>query len=109
MSKIFLIDIDGTVCEDIPNEESHRFKTAKILDGALEWVNTKFNQGHTVTFFTSRREEHRQVTEQWLQKCGFKYHSICFNKPRFIGGDEYVWIDNHQVKGIIFNGNWTKI
>ena len=28
---IWLIDIDGTVCEDIPNEESHRFREAKVL------------------------------------------------------------------------------
>ena len=30
MSKtIWLIDIDGTICEDIPNEESYRFFEAK--------------------------------------------------------------------------------
>ena len=30
-STIWLIDIDGTVCEDIPNEESYRFREAKKM------------------------------------------------------------------------------
>ena len=42
MSKIYLIDIDGTVCEDIPNEESERFATAKIIPGAKDWIH-QFN------------------------------------------------------------------
>ncbi len=109
MSKILLIDIDGTICEDIPNEQSHLFKTAKVLDGALEFVNKEYNQGNMVTFFTSRTSEHRQITEEWLQQKGFRYHSVCFNKPRFIGGNEYVWIDNHNVRGIVYNGDWEQV
>ena len=35
---IWLIDIDGTICEDIPNEEAHRFSTAAVLPGALKKV-----------------------------------------------------------------------
>ena len=35
---IWLIDIDGTVCEDIPNEESYRFITALPLPGSVEKV-----------------------------------------------------------------------
>ena len=48
--KILLIDIDGTVSEDIPNEEPHRFKDAKVIEGALEWVNLQYEQGHRITF-----------------------------------------------------------
>ena len=29
--KNFLIDIDGTICEDIPNEEPERMATAECL------------------------------------------------------------------------------
>ena len=28
MNKVFLIDIDGTICDDIKNEESHLYSTA---------------------------------------------------------------------------------
>ena len=29
--KNYLIDIDGTICDDIPNEEPERMATAKIV------------------------------------------------------------------------------
>ena len=30
MSRVFLIDIDGTICEDIKNEDSHLYPIAKV-------------------------------------------------------------------------------
>ena len=42
----FLIDIDGTICEDIPNEEPERMAHAAIFDGALEACNRLYAQGH---------------------------------------------------------------
>ncbi len=89
----YLIDIDGTVCEDIPNEEPERMRTAKVFPGVLERINRWYEEGHVITFFTSRTEEHRKYTEEWLQRHGFKYHSILFGKPR---GGNYCWIDNHM-------------
>ena len=35
------------------------------------------------------------MTEEWLKKHGFKYHSLLMGKPR---GGNYHWIDNHLVK-----------
>ena len=61
--KNYMIDIDGTICDDIPNEEPERMATAELFDDALETINTWFEQGHIITFFTSRVEEHREVTE----------------------------------------------
>ena len=37
--KNFLIDIDGTICEDIPNEEPERMATAEVFPDALEQCN----------------------------------------------------------------------
>ena len=34
--KNYLIDIDGTVCDDIPNEQPERMATAKLYPDALE-------------------------------------------------------------------------
>lgn len=104
--KNFLIDIDGTVCDDIPNEEPERMVTAKIYDGALETINNWFNQGHIITFFTSRTEEHRAVTEEWLNRHGFKYHGMLMGKPR---GGNYHWIDNHIVRATRYEGNFTDL
>lgn len=104
--KNFLIDIDGTISEDIPNEEPERMVTAKCFPDALEKCNQWFDEGHVIYFFTSRTEAHRQVTETWLAKHGFKYHGIIFGKPR---GGNYHWIDNHLVRATRYEGKFTDL
>ena len=32
MNKIYLVDIDGTICDDIRNEDSHLFATANHFE-----------------------------------------------------------------------------
>ena len=54
--KNYLIDIDGTICDDIPNEEPERMATAKLYPDALKTLNKWYDQGHYITFFTSRVE-----------------------------------------------------
>ena len=104
--KNFLIDIDGTICEDIPNEEPERMLTAEIYPDALETVNKWFEEGHIITFFTSRTEAHREYTEIWLDKHGFKYHGILFGKPR---GGNYHWVDNHLVRATRYKGRFADL
>ena len=104
--KNYLIDIDGTICDDIPNEEPERMATAELYPDALETLNKWFEDGHIITFFTSRVEEHRKVTEQWLQKHGFKYHGLLMGKPR---GGNYHWIDNHIVRATRYTGKFTDL
>lgn len=104
--KNFLVDIDGTICEDIPNEEPERMLSAKLFPEALKVLNRWFEEGHIITFFTSRTEAHRSFTEQWLNKHGFKYHGIVFGKPR---GGNYHWIDNHRVRATRYEGNFTEL
>ena len=69
--KNYLIDIDGTICDDIPNEEPERMATAQVYPDALKTLNRWYDQGHVICFFTSRVEAHRSVTEQWLAEHGF--------------------------------------
>lgn len=102
--KNYLIDIDGTITDDIPNEEPERMETCLPFPDALETINKWYDEGHMICFFTSRTEAHRDVTERWLQKHGFKYHSILMGKPR---GGNYHWIDNHLVKATRYNGKFT--
>ena len=104
--KNYLIDIDGTICDDIPNEEPERMATAKLFDDALETINQWYDEGHIITFFTSRLESHREVTEVWLNKNGFKYHGLLMGKPR---GGNYHWIDNHIVRATRYEGKFTKL
>ena len=104
--KNYLIDIDGTVTDDVPNEEPERMVTCEPYPDALEILNKWFDEGHIITFFTSRTEEHRSVTETWLKKHGFKYHGLLMNKPR---GGNYHWIDNHMVRATRFKGKFTDL
>ena len=104
--KNFLIDIDGTICDDIPNEEPWRMIDANVYPDALASVNKWYDEGHIITFFTSRTEEHREVTEAWLMKNGFKWHGMVMGKPR---GGNYHCIDNHIVRATRFDGKFTDL
>ena len=104
--KNYLIDIDGTICDDIPNEEPKRMSSANVYPQALKTLNKWYNQGHVITFFTSRLEEHRKITEHWLNIHGFKYHSLLMNKPR---GGNYHWIDNHVVRATRYTSKFTDL
>jgi hypothetical protein len=104
--KNYLIDIDGTVTEDVPNEQPERMSIVEPFEGSVEMINDWYKEGHIITFFTSRTDEHELVTKQWLDKWNFKYHNIIFNKPR---GGNYHWIDNHIVRATRYNGKWSKL
>ena len=104
--KNFLIDIDGTICDDVPNEEPERMKTVAPYPDALEMLNKWYEEGHLIYFFTSRTEDLRDITDQWLKKCGFRYHGLIMGKPR---GGNYHWIDNHIVKATRYMGKFTAL
>jgi len=104
--KNYLIDIDGTITEDVPNEEPERMVTCEPFPDALATLNKWYDEGHIITFFTSRTESHREVTEEWLNKHNFKYHGLLMGKPR---GGNYHWIDNHLVKATRYKGKFTDL
>ena len=47
--KNYLIDIDGTITDDIPNEEPERMADCLPYEGAAEQINAWYNQGHIIT------------------------------------------------------------
>jgi hypothetical protein len=104
--KNYLIDIDGTITDDVPNEEPQRMAVVQPYHGSVETLNRWYDEGHIITFFTSRTEEHREITETWLDKWGYKYHGLLMNKPR---GGNYHWVDNHIVKGTRYEGVWSDL
>ena len=104
--KNYLIDIDGTITEDVPNEEPERMATCLPFLDALKTCNSWYDEGHMICFFTSRTESHREVTQNWLKQHGFKYHSLLMGKPR---GGNYHWIDNNLVKATRYKGKFTDL
>ncbi len=108
--KVMLIDIDGTICDDVKNEDSHLYYEAKIISGSLEQINKWYEEGNIITFFTARENKDRVVTENWLRENGFKYHGLVMDKPRCLNNeDEYVWIDNRKVRGVTYLGVWSDL
>ena len=104
--KNYLIDIDGTVGEDIPNEEPNRMVTAEAFPDAIKTINTWYEEGHRICFFTARTENHREITETWLSEKGFRYHTLLMGKPR---GGNYHWIDNHVVRATRYTDRFTEM
>ncbi len=101
--KNFIVDIDGVVCEDIPNEEPWRMESAGEIPGAKEKINKWHEEGNIITFFTARTEQHRKATENWLNSHGFKFHNIIFGKPR---GGNYHYIDDKHIRATTFMGKF---
>tara|TARA_B100001094_G_scaffold116364_1_gene112278 strand:- start:20 stop:364 length:345 start_codon:yes stop_codon:yes gene_type:complete len=98
MKSVWLIDIDGTVSDDIPNETPELFATAEPIPGSLEYVQNLVDKGDRVVFFTARTDEHASVTESWLIKHGYPFEYVVYNKPRIEDGWVYHWVDNRDVK-----------
>ncbi len=81
-------------------------KLCKPYEGSLEMINSWYDEGHIITFFTSRTNEHRELTLNWLMDHGFKFHNLLMNKPR---GGNYHWIDNHVVRATRYDGKWAPL
>ena len=110
---VYIIDLDGTVWDDVPNEVAHnKTATAKVFDNAVEWINKKYNEGNYICLFTARTEAHKKGTEDKLNSIELKYHQLMLNKPRLrhTEFDGYHYIDNCAVlKASRFEGVWTEL
>ena len=105
-TKNYIIDIDGTITDDVPNEEPERMATCLPYPDALKTINGWYDEGHIITFLTARLDEHYDVTKEWLDKHGFKYHGLMVGKPR---GGNYHFIDNHVIKATRYLGKFTEL
>jgi len=107
--KIFIIDIDGTICENVLNEEGpEKMLHAKPFKESIERINDLYGQGNMICFFTARTDEHRDVTLKWLKENGVKYHQIIFNKPRKTNEfREYHFVDDTPIRATTFKGKFT--
>ena len=73
--KNYLIDIDGTVEEDIPNEQPERMVTAEAYPDAIETINRWFDEGHQICFFTAPpRTTGRSLRRGWRRRASGTTH-----------------------------------
>src|SRR5947208_17180836 len=88
LRKIFIIDIDGCICEHVDNEHPELMSSAQPYPDSIAKINQWYDQGHFICFFTARTEDHREATLTWLQKYGVKHHKLIMSKPRRKEGHE---------------------
>ncbi len=107
--KIFLIDMDGTICDNVRNEAGIKaMEEAKPFPESIEAVNKLHDEGHFICIFTARTDEHKQVTEDWLKSHRVKYDQLLLNKPRKIGKySEYHLIDDTPARATTFKGKFS--
>lgn len=107
--RIFIVDIDGTICEHIPNEAGAKaMREAKPFADSIATINKLYDQGHYICFFTARTDRHRAATEDWLKEHHVKYNQLILNKPRKLPPyTEYHYIDDAHVRATTFKGKFT--
>lgn len=91
------IDIDGTVCEEL---RTYSKGMAKPLPDALSSVNSLYDKGHEIVFYTARSWPEYEMTKDWLDRHGFKYHQLIMGKLNYD-----VFIDDRSIR---FE-SWDKI
>ena len=93
MLKTYVIDIDGTICDNDGDYETSIPKLDRI-----EKINALYDEGHTIKYFTargmgrydSRILAHRvfnELTYNQLTSWGCKFHELILGKP---SGDIYI-------------------
>ena len=107
--KIFIIDIDGTICENVPNELGpERMRRARPFDDSIEAINRLHDEGNYICFFTARTDEHEVATREWLEEHGVRYHQLILNKPRKLPPyNGYHFIDDAHVRATTFKGKFS--
>lgn len=78
----FCVDIDGTLCTPIKNQEYYK---AEPYDGMIDRVNKLYDDGHIIKLFTARGmgsgKNFEDITKKQMKKWGVKHHSLQFGKP----------------------------
>lgn len=78
-------DLDNTVLTQGSPEKN--YTDSFVKDGMVDFVNSFYEQGHEIYFFTARHFKHHIYTDNFLRNCGFKFHGLYLNK---ISVDLYV-------------------
>ena len=76
---IYAVDIDGVLCQEGSFPNYHK---AVPLRENIDKVRKLFETGHEVILYSSRFEEDREVTEQWLTKHSVRYSRLILGKIR---------------------------
>jgi len=98
MLKVYVIDIDDTICINGDCSSCKYEGSTPILE-RIEVINKLYDEGHTIKYFTARgmgrysddaekaKEKFYNLTKTQLDIWGCKFHELILGKP---SGDIYI-------------------
>jgi len=85
--KIYVIDIDGTICSNTFGE----YEKAKPFYDRIKFINILYERGNLIKFFTARgsttKIDWTDLTKKQLEDWGVNYHELLMGKPE---GDIFI-------------------
>lgn len=97
------VDLDGTIClvDAGCKDTIARYKAAVPIPERIQRVNTLYDEGHTITYWTARGSESgldlEELTRAQLAEWGCKFHFLLLGKPSY---DLYIDDKSHNVDTI---------
>jgi mannose-6-phosphate isomerase-like protein (cupin superfamily) len=80
------VDIDNTICIT-QDGISNKYELAKPIKERIEYINTLYDKGNTIKYWTARGNisqiNYEEFTKNQLEQWGCKYHQLKLNKPSF--------------------------
>jgi uncharacterized HAD superfamily protein len=86
--KVIYVDIDETICHretSIDFGTNHDYTKAKPILENIEKINSLYDQGNTIVYWTARgsrkQKDWTDLTRKQLNEWGAKYHELKCDKP----------------------------
>lgn len=92
LPKTWVFDLDGTLLKH-NGYKIDGYDT--VLDGAVEYLQ-KLPENDKIVLFTSRTEEYRQMTVDFLKTAGIRYDVILFDMPM----GERIMVNDRKPSGL---------
>lgn len=94
MPKVYIIDIDGTICRTPKNDlGEHDYAKSVPIEKRIQRINSLYDAGATIIYWTARGSASGKnwygLTKTQLDTWGCKYHGFDIGKPSY----DY-WIDD---------------
>jgi hydroxymethylpyrimidine pyrophosphatase-like HAD family hydrolase len=89
MSKIYVFDLDGTLCKEGKTFERPLAIPKKDMIGI---VNNLYENGNMIIIYTARSWAEYRITEHWLNTNGVNYNLLMCGKITY----DY-WIDDRAI------------
>ena len=89
MTRTVVVDLDGTLCNELPTFER---ALATPKEGAKELLISLKELGYTIIIYTARGWAEFTMTQNWLYSNNLYYDVLLMGKPVYD-----IWIDDRAV------------